>query len=89
MSPEREIAEKFKEGIETKKIAIFAPYMAEDATVDILPSSFVVVPPGGTSNLLSAMIQGRGEADRGPVDQDANRESRWRADLQGQDPVTE
>ena len=48
MSPEREIVEKFKEALLTKNIDVFAPYMAEDATCTILPSTFVVI-PGGTS----------------------------------------
>jgi hypothetical protein len=49
MSPERQIAEKFKEAMETRNIDVFAPYLADDATCDILPYSFVVVPLGGTS----------------------------------------
>lgn len=49
MSPEREIVEKFKEAMETKNINIFAPYMMENANCDIFPSSFVVLPLGGTS----------------------------------------
>jgi len=49
MSTERQIAEKFKEAMETRNINVFAPYLAEDATCDILPYTFVVVSTGGTS----------------------------------------
>jgi len=48
MSPEREIAEKFKEAMETRNIHVFAPYLAEDATCDILPYTFVALLRGGT-----------------------------------------
>jgi len=44
MSTERQIVEKFKEALETKNIDVFAPYVAEDATVEVFPSTFVVVP---------------------------------------------
>jgi len=87
MSPEREVPEKFREAMETKNIDIFAPCVAEDATVDVLPSTFVVVPPGGTFYVLSAMTQGRGEADRGPVDRYDNGEGQFRAVRQGQDRI--
>lgn len=44
MSPEREIVEKFKEAMETKNLGILTQCMAEDATCDVLPSTFVIVP---------------------------------------------
>ena len=49
MSTQREIVEKFKEALETKNLDIITPYMAEDMTYELLPSSFVVFPHGGTS----------------------------------------
>jgi len=56
MSTEREIVEKLKEALVTRNTDVIAPYVAEDATIDILPSTFVVVPPGGTSSVLNPMI---------------------------------
>ena len=73
MSTEREIVQKFKEAMETRNIDIFAPYMAEDATCDMLPYTFVVVPPDGTSWILSVMIQGREEGERDSVGWHAGR----------------
>jgi len=49
MSTEREIADKFKEAMETRNIDLIVPYLAEDATYDLLPSTFVVVLLGDTS----------------------------------------
>ena len=49
MSTERELTGKFKEAIETKDINSVYPYLAEDMTYEILPSSFVVVQVGSTS----------------------------------------
>jgi len=50
MSTERELAEKFKEAIETKNIDGIYPYLAEGMTYEVLPSTSVVVivgcPPG-------------------------------------------
>jgi len=46
---EREIAEKFKEVMETRNIDIIAPYLAEDVTYDLLPSTFVTVLQGDIS----------------------------------------
>ena len=43
MSTERELTDKFKEAIETKNIDVIYPYLTEDMTYDLLPSSFVVV----------------------------------------------
>jgi len=71
MSPEREIVEKFKEAMETKTVDLVAHYMAEDATCEVLPSTFVV-PPGGTFYVLSATIQGREEVYRASVDHPHN-----------------
>ena len=65
MSTEREIAEKFKEAMETRNIDVFVPYLAEDATYDLLPSTFVIVLQANTSRVLSAMLQGREEVDQG------------------------
>ena len=88
MSSEREIVEKFKEAVETKNMDSFAPYLAEDATIQMLPSTFVIIPPRGTSCVLSAMIQGRAKDDWRRVDQHGSREGRCRGVLQGQDLVT-
>jgi len=85
MSTEHEIVEKLKEALETRNTDVVAPYVAEDATVDILPSTFVVVPPGGTSHVLSATIQGREEDDWGWVDRRDGRKTRCLAVRQGQD----
>ena len=63
MSPEREIAEKFKVAVETKNIDSVIPYLAEDLTYELLPSTFVVVLRGGTSWILNFIIQSRGEED--------------------------
>ena len=65
MSPEREIVEKFKEAMETKNLGILTQCMAEDATCDVLPSTFVVVPRSGTSQVLIVTRQGREEIYRG------------------------
>ena len=43
MSTERELAEKFKEAIETRNIEAIFPHLAEDMTYEVLPSTFVVV----------------------------------------------
>jgi len=43
MSTEREIAEKFKESVETMKLDTFLPYTTEDMVYEILPSTFVVL----------------------------------------------
>jgi hypothetical protein len=48
MSSERELADKFKEAIETRNIDVVYPYLAEDMTYEILPSTFVVGLVGGT-----------------------------------------
>ena len=48
MSTEREIAEKFKEAVETMKIDTIVPYLAEDMVYELLPSTFVVILLGGT-----------------------------------------
>jgi len=86
MSTEREIVEKFKEAVEARNVDIIAPYVAEDATVDLLPSTFVVSPSGGTAwVVLSVMMQGWDEADRGSVDQQDGRKARCPAVHQGQD----
>lgn len=53
MSTERQIVEKFKEALETKDMGIVSPYLAEGATVEILPSTFVIVPLIGTSYVLT------------------------------------
>ena len=42
MSTEREIAEKFKDAVETMKIDVVFPYLAEDMTYELLPSTFVI-----------------------------------------------
>jgi len=65
MSTEREIAEKFKEAMEMRNVDLIVPYLAWDLTWDILPYTSAVVPPGGTPQVLSVMIQGREEADKG------------------------
>ena len=88
MSSEREIVEKFKEAVETKEMDSFAPYLAEDATIQMLPSTFVIIPPRGTSYVLSAMMQGRAKDDWRRVDQHDSREGQCRGVLQGQDLVT-
>ena len=62
MSTEREIVEKFKEGVETKNMNVILPYLTEDVTYELLPSTFVVVLYGGTPWILTAMMQSRGEA---------------------------
>jgi len=49
MSTEREIAEKFKEAMETRNIDVIVPYLAEDVTYDLLPSTLVVVLQGYAS----------------------------------------
>ena len=46
MSTERELAEKFKEAIETKNIDIIYPYLADGMTYEVLPSTSVVVITG-------------------------------------------
>jgi len=89
MSPEREIVEKFKETVEMRNTDIIAPYVAEDTTVEILPSTFVVVPPVGTSEILSVMMQGWDEADRGSVDQQDGRKAHSRRCHEGQDLVVD
>lgn len=43
MSTERELADKFKEAIETKDLASIFPYLTEDMTYEVLPSTSVVV----------------------------------------------
>jgi len=49
MSTEREIVDKFKEAMETKNPEVLLPYLAEDMSFSVLPSTSVVVPPGSTS----------------------------------------
>ena len=65
MSSEREIVEKFKEGVETMKVETIIPYLADDVTYELLPSTFVVALHGGTSRILNAMMQGWEEAYQG------------------------
>ena len=43
MSTERELAEKFKEAIETKNIDGIYPYLTDSMTYEVLPSTSVVV----------------------------------------------
>ena len=62
MSTERELVEKFKEAFETRNIDKFSPYLTEDMTYEILPPSFVIILVGGTSWILSALMQGREES---------------------------
>jgi hypothetical protein len=45
MSTEREFADKFKEAIEARNVESFLPYLADDMTYEILPSTLVVAPP--------------------------------------------
>jgi len=52
MSTEREIAEKFKEALETMKLDTIVPYMEEDMAYELLPSTFVVL-QGGTPLILN------------------------------------
>ena len=42
MSTERELAEKFKEAIETKNIDGIYPYLADGMTYEVLPSTLVI-----------------------------------------------
>ena len=42
MSTERELAEKFKEAFETKNIDGIYPYLTDDMTYEVLPSTLVV-----------------------------------------------
>lgn len=42
MSTERELAEKFKEAVEAKNIDNIYPYLADDMTYEVLPSTLVV-----------------------------------------------
>jgi hypothetical protein len=39
MSTERELADKFGEALEARNIEIVLPYLAEDMTYEVLPSS--------------------------------------------------
>ena len=64
MSTEREIAEKFKEAMETRSIDVIVPYLTEDVTYDLLPSTFVVVLQSA-SRVLNVVMQGREEAHQG------------------------
>jgi len=68
MSPERELVEKFKEAVETLKVEAIFPYLADEVTYELLPSTFVVVLDGGNSCILNAMMQGREEAYQGRMD---------------------
>lgn len=43
MSTEREIAQKFKEAVEVKSMDIILPYLADDVTYELLPTTFVLV----------------------------------------------
>jgi hypothetical protein len=43
MSSEREIAEKLKEAIQKRNLDVFLPYLTDDMTYEVLPSTFVVV----------------------------------------------
>lgn len=43
MSTERELVEKFNEALETKKLDLIYPYLADDLTYEVLPSTSVVV----------------------------------------------
>jgi hypothetical protein len=49
MSTERELAYKFKEAIEARNVEDLSPYLADDMTFEVLPSTLVVVLMGGTS----------------------------------------
>jgi len=49
MSTEREIAEKFKDAVETMKLDVIVPYLADDMTYELLPSTSVILLPSGTS----------------------------------------
>ena len=59
MSTERELAEKFKEAIETKNIDIIYPHLVDGMTYEILPSTLVVVVIGELSDFWMLWIQGR------------------------------
>lgn len=50
MSTERELAEKFKEAIETKNIDIIYPHLVDGMTYEILPSTLAVVVVGELSD---------------------------------------
>jgi len=89
MSTEREIAEKFREGVEAKDLNLILPYLAEDVTYELLPSTFVVLLQGGTLRILSAMIQSRGKTYESSVDRSDDRYARYGAGLQGQRTVVE
>ena len=49
MSTERELAYKFKEAIEARNLEGLPPYLAEDMTFEVLPSTLVVILMDGTS----------------------------------------
>ena len=46
MSTERELAEKFKEAVETKNIDGIYPYLADGMTYEVIPSTLVTVTVG-------------------------------------------
>jgi len=68
MSPERELVEKFKQAVESPRVDTIFPYLADEATYELLPSTSVVALDGGTSCTLNAMMQGREEAHQGRMD---------------------
>ena len=43
MSTERELVDKFNEALETKKLDLISPYMADDLIYEVLPSTLVVI----------------------------------------------
>lgn len=56
MSTERELVEKFNEAFQTKKMGLIYPYLADDMTYEVLPSTSVVVIVGDLPGFANALI---------------------------------
>ena len=69
MSTEREVAEKLKEAIEKRNLDVFLPYLTDDMTYEVLPSTFVIVVLVGlSSRVLTVTMQNRKEGDKGRME---------------------
>lgn len=69
MSTEREVAEKLKEAIEKRDLDVFLPYLTDDMTYEVLPSTFVVVVLVGlSSRVLTVTTQNWKEGDKGRME---------------------
>lgn len=69
MSTEREVAEKLKEAIEKRNLDVFLPYLTDDMTYEVLPSTFVVVVlVDSSSRVLTVTMQNRKEGDKGRME---------------------